>query len=261
MDENSKDKLASIYDFDIRKLAELYYKDKPKNHIDRYLDNNNRILRLLSFSSYMAEEIFKNDRDKIKEYLKFHSDILRAVIVFIHANLEEYIRGILKLELPKCESEILQEFPLAGKQKKKHSSKFNLGDLVNHKEKTVDQVISESINQSLDRTSFNSTNEISLWFEKVEIDISELKYFFPELDKMINRRHYIVHKADCEVVKDHTDPKPIEFDTVLNWFNVTMAFFETVNQKSYPEKDRLDIESILSKYKLSNIVKINKDND
>ena len=71
-----------------------------------------------------------------------------------------------------------------------------MGKLAQHRSKTVDALIEESIAGYLERSNFNDTNEIALLLIGMDVDIQIVKYTFSDLDKIIQRRHQVVHRAD-----------------------------------------------------------------
>jgi hypothetical protein len=123
-------------------------------------------------------------------------DLLRAAIVFAHASLEEFLRSCSSHLLPNCSSQVLDEIPLVGLNHLGKPEKFLLGKLVPHKGKLVDEVIKDSVQEFLQKTSYNSASDVARALEQCGLDISFVKKFFPAIDAMIKRRHQIVHRAD-----------------------------------------------------------------
>src|SRR5688500_15919554 len=70
-------------------------------------------------------------------------DILRAAVVFLHASLEDVLRGVAAWKLPSASKEVLDEIPVVGLGASPR--KILLGDLSQHRNKQIDDVISDSI--------------------------------------------------------------------------------------------------------------------
>ncbi|MDT9136239.1 hypothetical protein RSW15_24200, partial [Escherichia coli] len=83
--------------------------------------------------------------------------ILRATTVLTHATLEDYLRNLLQWRLPHQDTDKIENIPLVGTSAIGRPSKFNLGELVAHKNKRIDTVIKESIAEYLGILSFNDT--------------------------------------------------------------------------------------------------------
>ena len=71
-----------------------------------------------------------------------------------------------------------------------------LGSLIEHRDKTVDDLINESITQHLERRSFNDTTDISRLLEGLDFLSEDIKRTLPALQALMKRRHQIVHQAD-----------------------------------------------------------------
>src|SRR5258706_3639980 len=65
------------------------------------------------------------------------TDVLRSAVVLIHASLEDFLRSLERAYLPKAGSTVLKEIPLKGVGRSGRAEKFSLGDLVEHRGKTV----------------------------------------------------------------------------------------------------------------------------
>jgi hypothetical protein len=153
-------------------------------------------------------------------------DILRAVVVFTHAYLEDFLRTLARSFLPLADKDILNEVPLAGM---KERTKFQLGDLAQHGDKSVDNVIQESVDQYLERSTFNGTDDIALLLKSLKFDVSRHNEHFPALNAMIRRRHIIVHRADRAGAGDDSYVvQPIDAELVMNWVLKTNEFMNSV---------------------------------
>ena len=126
------------------------------------------------------------------------TDLLRAAVVFLHASLEDLLRSLAKRYLPSSGVDSLNKIPVAAKGDTRHPEKVLLGHLSLHRGKTVDQLVDESIERHLEKASYNNTTDIASLLSDIDIEVDdELKKTFPQLQKLIERRHHIVHRADA----------------------------------------------------------------
>ena len=128
-----------------------------------------------------------------------HLDILRSAVVFIHATLEDGMRVATRMGLPRNNREVIDKIPLVGLNQSGNAEKFFLGRLTEHMDKTVKQLIDESIDNYLERISYTSTAELAGWLKVLEVDVNLVQSLFPTLDLMMKRRHHIVHRGDRSV--------------------------------------------------------------
>ena len=154
-----------------------------------YDKNFERIIALVTVYRNLTEN--KAGRIPIR-----HLDLLRASVVMMHSTLEDFIRNVLKWRLPYSDA-ALSGIPIYTSDYNRRKIKFELNDLVEHRSRVVDSVIKESVKNYLDTVSFNNTNDISVWLEKIDIDITtDMRKTYRLLQNMITRRHEIVHQAD-----------------------------------------------------------------
>ena len=149
-------------------------------------------------------------------------DVLRSAVVLTHACLEDFLRTLISRILPQGDECALKDIPLAGTGRGK--PQFHLGQLAQHRQKTVDSVIRESIAEFLDRTTFNNTTEIAQVLEllRIEPHSEGVKGSFSGLDQMIRRRHQIVHRSDK--LKGTSTLEPIHISQVQDWLKATDDF-------------------------------------
>ena len=127
----------------------------------------------------------------------YHLEILRASVVFLHSTLEDYLRSVLRWKLPSSGASRLNEIPLAGSDDK-NRTKFSLGELLAYRNLMVSEVVELSVDEHLNRGSFNNTRDLANFLRDVEIVFDEKRknHLFTRLDAMMKRRHHIVHQAD-----------------------------------------------------------------
>jgi hypothetical protein len=96
--------------------------------------------------------------------------------------------------LPARDDRSFDGVPLAGS--KGRAEKFALGQLAQHRGKTVDQLLRQSVSDYLSRSNFNNVIEISTLLDKLGFNPVDHNKAFDAIDRMIARRHQIVHRAD-----------------------------------------------------------------
>ena len=159
-------------------------------------------------------------------------DLLRAGVVFLHASLEDMLRSIAYWKLPMADAGVIDEVPLTGIGN--NPKKFLLGSLVPHRGKTVDELISESVSAKLDRSNFNNTGEVAALLKSVGVSVENVNSEFEELDKLMERRHKIVHRADRQDAVtgsgDH-QVRAINEETVRDWATSVKNFAEKLTEE------------------------------
>lgn len=142
---------------------------------------------------------------------------MRATTVLVHSTLEDYLRNILIWKLPFQEKEKLNQISLVGTSDKGRITKFTLGDLVLHKDKSVNEIINSSVLEYLSFQSFNNSNDVANAISSISLNnTSEIKLLFSTLDIMIKRRHNIVHNADREIILNGSGNHRITSISLLN---------------------------------------------
>jgi HEPN superfamily RiboL-PSP-like protein len=155
-------------------------------------------------------------------------DALRASVVLLHASLEDFLRTLATELLPTASEDALNEIPLVGV--KGRPKNFGLGKLVRHRGKTVDDVLRDSVCEYLERSNYNSTQEIASLLELLGLTAAEQNTFFPLLEQMIKRRHEIVHRADKIKAPGSVTYvlQPIESADVQRWTIAVTSFIVMV---------------------------------
>lgn len=160
------------------------------------------------------------------------TDLLRATVVLMHSTLEDFLRNILLWKLPYTSKEKINEVPLLGTSESGRRTKFELGELLLHKNKTIEEVIYLSVKEYLNTISFNDTNDIAKHLINIGITITEdmNKIYFPQLKEMIKRRHNIVHQADRESKQGvgHHKIKYLSYKQVQDWKDIVDRFVQEV---------------------------------
>ena len=186
----------------------------------RSVSNLDRALRLV--------KLYKDLYGQGKGRRAVHKgDLLRAAVVLTHASLEDYLRTLSSTFLPFADEETLNQIPLYGLQKGRNPKQFLLGKLSMHRGKTIDEVIQDSVEAYLQRTTYNNTTEIASLLRALELDVSQVEAYFSELDKLMSRRHQIVHRADRNETpgRGKQRARSINAKQVENWIWTTNEFF------------------------------------
>ncbi|MEC5206705.1 hypothetical protein QF022_001661 [Vogesella perlucida] len=156
------------------------------------------------------------------------TDVLRAATVLLHAALEDVLRSLAYWKLPHANAAILEQIPLVGGS----ATKFNLGALAAHRGKTIDEVIKESTDASLERSNYNNRREVINLLESIGLNTAPIQQHMATLDQTMSRRHQIVHRADT-----NPNPRPgrgnhrvatISPATLNTWISNTEQFVHAV---------------------------------
>jgi hypothetical protein len=156
------------------------------------------------------------------------SDLLRAAIVLLHATFEDVVRSVLEWKLPSAPANKLADLPLGGVATDRPGPlKFTLSELAQHHPgKTVEQIVSLSVSQSLLRSSYNNPGELDRAMDLVGLSGAWLSPHKQELEPMMRRRHWIAHRADRNESRGagHHAALSIRKSTVETWIAAVDAF-------------------------------------
>jgi hypothetical protein len=88
-------------------------------------------------------------------------------------------------------------------------------------------LIQESIEGYLDRESFGSCGDVDKVLRQMVVDTTPFKSFYADLDRMMKRRHRIVHGADLLIPKDGAiSPWTIaDYFHLVLWNLAVLAFY------------------------------------
>jgi hypothetical protein len=183
--------------------------------MERYFENAARVASLIGLYDGLGTGPTKLNKE----------DILRAAVVFLHASLEDFLRGVALSYLPLASENALNAVPLVGSNASGRTEKFFLGKLAAHRGKTVEEVLMQSVENHLERSNYNSTEEIASLLTSLEYDLDEIRPLFPALDAMMRRRHQIVHRADRERSPDGAlTTVPLTIKEVTDWSSAASRF-------------------------------------
>ena len=154
-------------------------------------------------------------------------DLLRASVVFLHATLEDLLREAIRWKAPVDNKKFVAKLLLeSDRQGTIGQDKFAIEDLLEHKGKTVDDIIDISIQSHLDKRSFNHIEDVVSAIKLIGVNEADYRKYFSDIGASIARRHKIVHQSDRTPhnERSHGPPTVIDVDTVAAWAKATNSF-------------------------------------
>jgi hypothetical protein len=128
------------------------------------------------------------------------TDLLRAAVTFLHASCEDLIRGVTSWKLPRIANvDRLAELPLGGvaSDDRPGPIKFDLQLLAeHHRQRTVQDIIGISVEEALERSTFNNPPELHRALDRLDLAGPWLGPHKRSLVPLMMRRHWIVHRLD-----------------------------------------------------------------
>ena len=158
----------------------------------------------------------------------YDDDILRAAVVFLHATLEDILRGTFKLLIGSKGPLLWKKIPLYGYTDRNQPKGFTFENLESFKELKVQELFDKSVDEYLNYNNYNKIQDICTMFQDLDINNGQFKEIFPLLEKMIERRHNIVHRADRQGTLEELNFNltPISYTELLTWINNLDKFGE-----------------------------------
>jgi hypothetical protein len=155
------------------------------------------------------------------------SDILRAAVVLLHATLEDLLRSLAEWKLPSAPPEVLSEIPLAGTRGKKS---LGIQELAGFRGRSVDEVISLSVSEYLERSSYNHPGDVRAVLSSVGVDELIVGSFAKRLAAMMARRHWIAHRADRNPLRGPGPhkTKSLSIAELTRWVDTVERFGKSV---------------------------------
>jgi hypothetical protein len=183
---------------------------------DRFLDNLDRVERMVK--TYETSVGKGKGRRSVTQ-----TDTLRAAVVFLHASLEDLLRSLCEWKMPSANPEAFSEVPLVGTRGK---TRFGLQELASLRGQTVDEIITRSVSEFLERSSFNHPGDIKDALEKIGLDSSTVNKYAQPLAAIMSRRHLIAHRADRNPSKGpgHHAVKSLSSADVSYWIATVERF-------------------------------------
>jgi len=153
---------------------------------DRFLDNLDRVQRMVE--TYESSVGKGKGRRPVEQ-----TDLLRAAVILLHATMEDLLRSLCEWKMPSANPEAFSEVPLVGTRGK---TRFGLQELAGFRGQTVDEVITRSVSEFLEKSSFNHPGDIKDALEKVGLESRMVNNYAADLAAMMSRRHLIAHRVD-----------------------------------------------------------------
>ena len=199
-------------------------------YAERLKEKTKRVIRLVeaSVTNLESEESTKSAKTEVAE------DVLRLAVVFIHAMLEDFLRTLAIGLLPSLDERFLDQVALPG-QSRPRAEKFSLGRLANFRGKTVDELIVIAVEKHLETSNFNNTSDIAKFLSALGLQItSAISDTFPDLAKLLGRRHQIVHRGDHLESQNATlgPLRDIAASDLVKWLTSLTEFISAVLEQS-----------------------------
>src|SRR5690606_18931676 len=152
------------------------------------------------------------------------TDVLRSTVVLLHATLEDFLRSLAYWKLPAAGKVVLDDIALVGLGP--NPKKFFLGELDAHRGKLVEQLIAESVNEHLERSNYNNTQEVASLLQAIGINVPAVNNSFQALDQAMARRHQVVHRADRDETpgRGNHNVRSIGTTQVTTWIDAVEQF-------------------------------------
>jgi hypothetical protein len=133
---------------------------------------------------------------------------------------------MLAWKLPSAKPEHLEEVPLVGEKLRK----YTLVDIAQHRGMTVAELLTRSVEHSLERSNFNNVDEVASVLVRSNVATSALDPYGGDLAAMMSRRHWIVHRADRNQAQGsgHFAAQSLSPSTVKTWLAAVEAFGKAV---------------------------------
>lgn len=160
-------------------------------------------------------------------------DVLRSAVIFLHASVEELLRSVERIRLPKGPTEglrFLRFAPRVVTLQDESKEKLTLAELAEFRGHTVDDVLANSIERHLERSNYNTVDEVAAALVRVGFNVAILGSTGARLASMIKRRHWIAHRADRNAASGsgHHAAQSLSRKTVEVWLEAVSEFGENV---------------------------------
>lgn len=186
------DRINASSGFNLSDLSE-----PASKYFSRFLINISRCYNLVGIAEKLVEF---EEHDGAK-------DVLRNVVVLLHATLEDLVRtAAIDRFLDFAPDEAISQIPVFLNEST-FLSKTSLQELKQFGEKPASQIIKDSIRFELEKRSITNVDKLSGMMKTIGIDVSKCNESFSEIAEMMRRRHNIVHRADFKTdieVKNET---------------------------------------------------------
>lgn len=168
------------------------------------------------------------DGEDIEEVFSWEvqDDLLRALVVYLHASLEDLLRTILIQHYRRNPSNLLSDH----NRNKEVPDRTGLWKALSEFEpsETVGTFIDNLIRKILGRESFSSQSQVAGFLKVTGFKIEDQDTYMKSFESLIERRHGIVHNADISPDEIEHEPVEINLNVVEDWMNAVQGFGEQV---------------------------------
>lgn len=178
-----------------------------------------RFFKNLSRSRELSEAAikFKTDEEP-PELSPLGEDIIRAMIVLLHACVDDLLREMTRILYRRLPDDRLDKLPIRVGDTSAKS--IRLATLARHPGKCLADVVKDSIDGWLSEKSFGNTGAVCDILDDLQINYEEQRKYLSGLNQLMDRRHRIVHNADLASPTDD-EPQRITLDDsreIIGWF-------------------------------------------
>ncbi len=174
------------------------------------------------------------------------NDLLGAAIVFLHATLEEFLRGVAIREWLKLNDEDLKNVLRKYSRLNTRNIKINLVELVERRNATIETLIKEEIKSFVCQDmNFSSYKEVKDFLalakisfnENVQAELKLEEKDFNNIESLIRKRHGVAHQAECS---------NLDIEQVLVWAKSLQHFlFNLAQSLGLEMKYREELKTIV----------------
>ncbi len=253
----NNDKPESVIQFEINDFPEFnllmgQFGKLYQKHHDSFFGSLVRSYELVELYDTLSHDPKYESNTSLK-------DIVRAAVVFAHGTLEEFLRE-LGIELLLKSSDAvskLRDIPLANGKNRMRTEKFTLVDLEKFRGNSIDDVLSKSVVDYYQRTTYNNIDDIINLLRSLEIPHEGVEGCLPDIALMIQRRHEIVHKTDAfkkDTTQNKKDVSDITAADALRWIHTLIIFMygilfslaskQLISEGAITELPKLEIKNI-----------------
>lgn len=159
------------------------------------------------------------------------ADILRASVILLHAALEDLLRSMEELRLPRAHPEAFIGLRLAPHGSSREAKeKFSLVELAAYRGQSVDEVIEKAILLHLERSNYNNIGEVKQALQRAGVQHNFSPAESATIEAMMRRRHWIAHRADRNPSsgRGHPTVQPLGRGLVEQWISLIDTFGRAV---------------------------------
>lgn len=195
---------------------------------ERFTGNMRRCQALL--------EVVENMRDDPR-ISSVADDMVRSVVVLLHATLEDLLRTILSIHYRRSPEalnlqarnvavpagKIWQDLLEANREFRAESEEEHVRSM------SIDEYVESVIGRTLSRRSYTDTDQVGVFLRETGLEIpeDERSVYLADISSLMARRHRIVHNADLNPAETPS-PNSIDQDEVDGWRTAVLEFGNTL---------------------------------